>query len=250
MMWGPAAPTPPGLRDLGELRNLSSKPAMLRGRRYAAQFLPTVWTEFSQVLLNRNQAMRALIAVILLKTQFYFYPKTDLPKLTLDWKLWAASLLVAVSIWMIISVIRSPFLIIAEERKLGTWHGLRFVFHQPYLLKAIYCKATGSTEMYRFKSAFLRPNDFVNYFMTMEPNVRSHASWGLGGAVISNPIGAALWPGTGGIRTADNGDLILQLKLKHESVSTTVRIFCSSIVVGNLVDDADGLVGDYKFPAP
>jgi len=191
--------------------------------------------------------MQGLLAVIGLRLALPGSSLSERAKMESEWLLWLQAFGIACVIWAVISAVRAPFIVRAEDSQKGRWvNANRFVFYEPLLIGMFHCKATGDVEKYRFTVPFVEPGAWIDCHMTLTPDVRKRAAWSLGAQIMSSPMMATQWPGTCGFRLEHNRTAALWIKLEPQTVSTTVRIFCRSYSIGEWNDD-DGTTGNYKF---
>jgi hypothetical protein len=159
--------------------------------------------------------------------------------LATQWAIATKAFTTAVIFWAIISLAISPFLVLRDERRMGRWHGARFVYRAPILVAVIRCQSTGAVERYRVRFSDAEANAFVAYHVELTPDISRHANFGVGNALL---LGVGRAQGRGGCRL-DGRDAAFYIEAGEDVLSTTARVFCESFAIGN-PDDKDGSRGD------
>jgi hypothetical protein len=216
---------------------------LLRLRRYARQLLRCFWLTFREPIAGPNQLFMATIAWLVLVLTLRTATPEQRDVLAAQWAIWFEAAAYAVAGWAVISILYAPYRAFKEERLRGTWHGTRFIYHQPILIKTLRCKATGEIEQFRFKVPDVEPGAFIFWDIDLEGPIMV-AEIDFGGTIFMTPRRLAEL-GNGGFLLPRDNHAIFRIRLPVQADSATVRLYCTSFTVGNPLDK-DGHTGDYN----
>lgn len=171
-----------------------------------------------------------------------------LPKIVEGLNGWAdaASAFVYVSMgWLLVCVARAPYSLVMADRRDGTWHGNRYVFHQPRLMGSIRAKPTGAPEFYRLDTSFAEPDAFLHVNIMIDRDVPTNL---YSANVVSNFLVSSIFePGRG----LNQGGTLLDPKvgaslvvvMVPEAEARTFSVYCIDFSLGN-PDHRDGALGN------
>lgn len=206
------------------------------------------WREFWAPLWNMEQLLSLIVAIATTALIFASADRAAIISETSEWNLAGRALLFALPAWAIIMLIRAPFVVAAEERRKGTWHGARFIYNRPELVATIRCKATGKPQFHPVQFSDAEPKSFVDYIIEVEgepPRQLYTAS------VVQEMImvGYHTEPGhgasKGGLRIGDKKEAQLLIVMREDMNSQTVRVYMRDFSIGD-PQDQDGVEGEFK----
>jgi hypothetical protein len=219
-----------------------------RRQRNIGKIFPVFWREFWAPLWNMEQLLSLIVAFATTALIFASADRAAMSSETSEWELAARALLFALPAWAILMIVRAPFVVAAEERRKGTWHGARFIYNRPELVATIRCKATGKPQFHPIQFGDAEPASFVYYIIEVEgepPRELYSAS------VVHEMImvGYHTEPGRGaskgGLRIGEQKEARLLIVMKENTNSQTVRVYMRDFSIGD-PQDQDGLEGEYK----
>lgn len=202
--------------------------------------VPRRWVrEIVEVAFNRTQLLTFMVGVVGLALYLQHAGAAERDQQALSWAIGIEAFALGVVGWAIVSLIRAPFIVIHEDRVKGSWHGSRYIYREPQLIAAIRCKTTGAVERYKLTFPDAEPDAYVETFVTMTPDVRQHACYGIGQMMMLGLRGKH-----GNEVSRLNGyESCFYLELEEQYHSVTARVFCESFTVGE-PDNKDGRPGE------
>ena len=217
-------------------------------QRRIRKILPVFWREFWAPLWNMEQLLSLIVAFATTALIFASADREAMSSEKSEWELAARAMLFALPAWAVLMLVRAPFVVAAEERRKGTWHGARFIYNRPELVATIRCKATGKPQFHALRFSDAEPGSFVYYIIEVEgdpPRQLYSAS------VVQEMImvGYDTEPGrganTGGLRIGNQKEAQLLIVMKEKSNSQTVRVYMRDFSIGDPLDQ-DGIEGEFK----
>lgn len=143
-----------------------------RWRRYLRLAPAIAWREFWHPILNRGQMMQGLIVVIGFRLALFDASFSERVVLATEWALWLQAFGIACVVWAVISAIRAPFVVRAEDAAKGRWHNHRFVYHEPLLVATERFEAIdGNIQRRPIRFDHAEPSAFVYFTIQAMPNV-------------------------------------------------------------------------------
>lgn len=219
---------------------------VVKAKRIGRKLPLTWWRLIKEPIFNSGQLLTALVGILGLVIYLRYASPEERDVQAFEWAVTVQAFVLALAIWAVISLIRAPLIIIREDRKLGNWEGNRFIFRRPFLIYTRHCKPTGKVEAFKFKVSEVEPGSYIKFEIDLD-GAKDLAEISFGGIGFLGPIPYKNWPGTGGAQLPADRVATFLILLPNNAVSTTVRIYCRSFVVGKL-DDQDGAIGNHQFP--
>jgi hypothetical protein len=147
--------------------------------------------EFVEPIFDRGQVLTFLAAVVGLALVLRTASPAEVRMQTAAWTMSAEAFGLALAIWALISLIRSPLIVVREDRRRGRWHEHRFAFHDQRLVAAErFDPVNGALQVRMVKFVDAEPGSAVYFSIGMEPPIRVLAYAGLA------PYGAEIGPAT------------------------------------------------------
>lgn len=202
--------------------------------------------DWLSVFLNKGELFGFTLAIL---TSYIGLQTATIPQVVAEAEAWmdAVQAFVYVALgWAIICLVRAPFVLAVEDRRLGYWEGARFIYHDLLLAKTLHCRPTGEIEMYKFELPHVEPGSFVYCSLDVE-GPKSLTEIGIGGRILMGVLPHHSERRTGFSLPKRSRSAILQIKLPTNAVSATVRVYCHSFIIGE-PEDQDGTTGNYRFP--
>lgn len=222
-------------------------------RRLGRRLPRKIYLECASVIANGGQFVSFGLAVL---TSYIGLQTATIPQVIEEATEWANAIQAFIYVllaWFIISVPRSAFFLICEDRTQGQWYQNRFVYHEKKLVASYRCKATGKPQTFEVRFDNAVPFAFVHYDIVVgSGNVPSELySASMVGDFV---LGSNLQPGSGaskgGFRIGKNMEAKLLMVMRSNVISQTVRVYCLDFTVGNPRDhDGDeGLSWPHRIP--
>ena len=140
-------------------------------RRYMRLSPAIAWREFWHPILNRGQMMQGLIVVIGIRLALFDASFSERVVMANEWALWLQAFGIACVTWAVISALRAPFVVRAEDAVKGQWDGHRFIYHEPLLVATKRFEADGGiTQRHSICFDHAEPMGFVYYTVQAAPN--------------------------------------------------------------------------------
>lgn len=219
----------------------------VRARRIIRKLPGAAWREFQEPVFNRGQLLTLIGSIIGTALIIQTGPRSVIAEQAGAWSAGILAFCYVTVVWAVISVARAPFIVIRDDRASGTWHGNRFVYHEPRLVATFRCRATGDIERYKFVFSDVEPDAFVDFSVTLDPDVSSRASYTVNGTLFFGSMEIGSMKGRGGTRLPANRQGVFSIKMLEATRSTTARVYCHSFSIGN-PEDNDGQTGTFQFP--
>ena len=196
----------------------------IRAKRILREYPAAVWHEFYSPILNRGQIISFGLAVAATSLVIQRGTAEQVDAELSSWFFAVRAFGVVVVLWAIVSLLRAPLLVVKRESELGAFHGTRFIYHEPYLVKLLRCRPTGKTEYYEFKWKHAEPGSYVKFEIDLEGGAPAKIKYGLYSKVVHGLLPVANWPGTGGMSLERDNRTLFAIEMEPESLSTPVRI--------------------------
>lgn len=210
--------------------------------------------EFFAPLWNRDQALAMLVSIVGTIIIFQQADAREMVNEVNEWGLAIHAFGWALVVWAGFMAIRSPFVAIADEKRNGSWHGGRFIYHSPRLIATLRCKATGQPQFHPIFFDDAEPLAFVYYSIEPEGSPPKHLYTadvvGGGGVVLlerHTEPGRGVPIGKSGSRIGKNKEAALLIVMQPDMVSQTFRVYLHDFTLGN-PEDKDGDEGEFREP--
>lgn len=146
---------------------------------------------------------------------------------------WVATGLAAVPLWVLLNIIRSPFIASGEEAGKGVWFGNRFVYNHPELLGIVQWRPedNGTWKLIEIDHPQRDAMAYISLeFYPQTPRVKATVVW-----VWNQPplfIRDFTHIGEHGVRI-NRGRLWVVAESEPDTTPVIIRVLCHSFVVGN-----------------
>ena len=145
---------------------------------------------------------------------------------------WVATGLAAVPLWVLLNIIRSPFIASGEEAGKGVWFGNRFVYNHPELLGIVQWRPedNGTWKLIEIGHPQRDAMAYISLeFYPQTPRVKATVVW------VWNQPPLFLWDfthiGGHGVRI-NRGRLWVVAESEPDTTPVIIRVLCHSFVVG------------------
>lgn len=218
---------------------------LFKAKRLLRRAPRTMWREFYSPLLDRGQMLALTNAFV---ASFLILQTASIARMIEEIQAWAVAIYafgITTLIWAIISAIRAPFVVIAEDRARGRWVGTRFLYNEPQLVFIERVKATGQPQFHKFHVRDAEPGSFVHFLVETDALHNAFTA-----SVVSDIIPSMLLsPGLGaqspGCRIGPKCEASLLVVMKENTTSLTIRVYAKDFSVGN-PNDKDGAEGEFR----
>lgn len=213
--------------------------------RIAKRVPHQAFSDWWGVLTNRDQLFALSLAVL---TSWIGLQTASIPEVLEEASAWANALQAVIYVslgWAIICLIRAPWIVVRNDRALGTFSGHHFTFRAPHLVATARLNhLDGKTQAVALDMSDAEPWAMV--YISAEVTPASAASRVLTYLQSGSPsrefaipppmprvFTGAVHPGAyQGTRVSQKGNMTLYVRLEPNTVPVTIRVFCNQFYLG------------------
>ncbi len=223
---------------------VSKIPIVKRVRRIIRRVPTRTVRDWRRAFFSEDKALTLSVAVL---TSYVGIRSAALPRLAAELSEWADAILATLYVsvaWFVICLLRSPLLLFRDDRRLGSWHGNRYVFREPVLMGSFRVKPTGAPEFFKLDCTFAEPDAFIYFRIDVDREIPQSLYSAM---VASNMIVTSHFrPGAGslqgGLLLDPNVGARLVVVMAPEAVARTFSVYCTDFALGE-PNDRDGALG-------
>lgn len=203
---------------------------------------------FHGAFLNHSQILALALAVLTTALLISVGGRSEMLEQANDWGAGVLAFIYVALGWAIYSLVTAPFLVIKEDRKRGSWHGTKRIYHEPLLVGVSVWTDQDADKVALVQFDDAEPNSLTSYVIELDPPVVARASSylepspglldGLHSSIKIGGTGpnAGQSPkvgGRGSIRL--NGvNAYLRVKLDPDTVPVTARVYMTGFDVSEI----------------
>ncbi len=178
----------------------------LAGALALLPFLFVVWIAFGQETVEQEAALRAAAL---------------------------GSIIVLLPVYFLINLIRAPFIVAQEDKKLGHWDGTAFIYHEPKIVFTKLFTVEDNEKIFQIPLPDCEPYSFVSFYVKVKRGpdrirtvILPGLSWGNGMAWARESHATA--EPVGGSTSGKENRLTIKANMLPDTVPLIVRVYVTA----------------------